>query len=106
MRSKEYVYNWLLRNLKQANLWFIGWHESGIIQSVVVVFLYIGSINCHSDFALHCFVVMSKKLRVLFCTCSSVNSRFGEMLLSSSKFFLVFVFVKLCTIRISSVYLK
>jgi hypothetical protein len=59
--SKDYVYNWLLRNLKKANLWSIGWHESlGIIQSVLVGFLYIENINCHSDSALHHFIVMSK----------------------------------------------
>jgi hypothetical protein len=68
----------------------------------VVGFLYREILNCHSDFTLHLFILMSKKLRVSFCSFSSVKSLFWEKVIISSRISLTFVCVRLCTIRISS----
>jgi hypothetical protein len=76
------------------------------MQPVVVGFPYMEILNCHSDFTFHLFILMSNKLRVLFCSRSSVKSMFGEKLINPSIISLAFVCVRLLNIRISSTYIK
>ena len=70
------------------------------MQSVVVGFLYIEMLNCISDLMLHLSTVMSRKLRELFCSYSSVNYRIGGTLLNSSTVPLILVCIDLCIVKI------
>jgi hypothetical protein len=77
---KLYILSLLWKYLIATALCSPGWHESfGIIVSVVVGFLYIS--NRRSSWSL--FIVMSRKLILLFSSSSNVKFIFTTRLLSS-----------------------
>jgi hypothetical protein len=71
-----------------------------MMQSVVVGFLYIEILHCHFEFILYLFIVISKKIRVLFYSLSSVNSGLLDIIS------VMLVSINLYTVKISSTYLK
>jgi hypothetical protein len=66
----------------------------------VVGFLYIEFLNCHFDLMLHLSIVTSRKMRVLFLSCSSVNYTIGDTLLNSSKISLMSACIDLDIVKI------
>ena len=81
----------LFKYLIAANLRLIGWQESWRVTQcvcvcvcvcVVVSFLSIEILNYSSDFILHLYILMYRKLRGIFCSCSGMTSRLKDKLLN------------------------